>query len=202
MNKDEILIRDLFASYKLVAERFSKNEKRSGKTPDFRVFSDGTFRFFCEVKSIEEDLWLTKQINSAPTGNIVESYRNTPVYNRLSSDVHTAVKQLDAVNPNISHPNVLTLVSHEKNCTIIDLIHVLTGNVKATDGSSFPLFQRYAGGRIRDEKMRIHLFIWIDNWSDSIDTKGFLFCDINKNHYLTLCRLFGKDPNSLEQVDS
>ena len=52
---DETLVIKLLAEKGLRAERFSKTEIRQGKTPDFRVFKDEALRFFCEVKSIDED---------------------------------------------------------------------------------------------------------------------------------------------------
>jgi hypothetical protein len=202
MNKDEKLICELLTLYSIVAKRFSKKETRKGKTPDFRVFRDETFQFFCKVKSIDKDLWLDRQLDSALPGTIVGGLRNDPAYNRLTSDVHTAVKQFDAVNKDITHPNILALVNHDKKCKIIHLISVLTGIERTNNGSALPIFPYYSEGRIRDEKKRIHLFLWIDNWAHSIDSKGFLFCDTNENHYQTLCSLFGKDPNSIKQIDS
>ena len=198
MNKDEKLICELLSSYSLVAKRFSNEETRKGKTPDFRVFYDETFQFFCEVKSIDKDRWLDRQLNSATPGTIVGGLRNDPIYNRLTSDVHTAVKQFDAVNKDLTYPNVLALVNHDEKCRIYDLINVLTGIELANNGSALPLFQYYSEGRIRDEKKRIHLFVWVD----SIESKGFLFSDINKNHYHKLCSLFGKDPDSINQIGS
>jgi len=202
MNKDEKLICEFLTSYRLEAKRFSKEEIRKGKTPDFRVFHDETFRFYCEVKSIDKDLWLDKQLDAASPETVVGGLRNDPVYNRLTSDVHAAVKQFDAVNKDITHPNVLALVNHDKKCKINDLINVLTGIELTNNGSAFPIFQYYSEGRIRDEKKRKHLFLWIDNWVDSIDSEGFLFCDIKENHYQTLCILFGKDPDSIKQIGS
>jgi len=39
----------------LTTERFSKEEMRCGKTPDFRVLKGDELRAFCEVKSSPED---------------------------------------------------------------------------------------------------------------------------------------------------
>ena len=87
-------------------------------------------------------------------------------------------------------------VFHDEKCKIHDLINILTGVDLANNGSVLPLFQYYSEGRIRDEKKRIHLFLWVD----SIDSKGFLFSDTNESHYHALCNLFGKDPNSIKQI--
>src|SRR5258708_2014233 len=112
MDPDEKRINDYFENCGLAAERFSKVETRAGKTPDFRVFRDGEFLFYCEVKSSPEDRWLDDQLNNASPDELVGEARNDPVFNRLTSDIHEAVKQFDAVNKDHKYPNVLALVNH------------------------------------------------------------------------------------------
>ena len=63
--EDEELVVKLLSEKGLQAERFSKAEMRLGKTPDFRVFQDGTLKFFCEVKSVEKDTWIDKKLDTA-----------------------------------------------------------------------------------------------------------------------------------------
>jgi hypothetical protein len=99
------------------SRNFSKTEKRSGKTPDFRVFSGEEIIFYCEVKSISKDHWLRnrleEQSKSAAPNEFAGGARNDPVFNRVSSDIHEAVKQFDAVNKDLIHPNVLAFVNHD-----------------------------------------------------------------------------------------
>src|SRR6266436_5852793 len=81
-------------------ERFPKTEQQGRKTPDFRVFQGADFRFYSEVKGIQEDTWLDKHLAAAPPGVVVGGGRPDPTYNRLTTDIHEAVKQFNAVNPN------------------------------------------------------------------------------------------------------
>lgn len=196
MNKDEEIICELLNSYSLSAERFSKEECRQGKTPDFRVFHSKSPQFFCEVKSIDKDTWLDKQFKKAPSGVLVGGERNDPIYNRLTDDIHKSIKQFDAVNEDLNYPNVLALVNHDEMCGVPDLYAVLTGNALTDDGGVISLFQNYSEGRIRDEKKRIHLFLWVDDFKP----KFFLFAETNEKHYHTLCSLFGINPDSIKQI--
>ena len=198
MNRDEKEICNLLGLHDLSAESFSKEEKRRRKTPDFRVSHGREFRFFCEVKSIDKDLWLDKRLDMSPSGVIVGESRNDPIYNRLTDDIHTAVKQFDAVNAELTYPNVLSWVNHDRHCGFLDLIAVLTGNALTDDGGALPIFQQFSEGRIRGEKARIHLYIWLDEFKP----KRLLFNQAHQVHHQTLCNLFGVDPASIKQIRS
>ena len=198
MNNDEETIYDLLNAHRLSAEEFSKEEKRQGKTPDFRVSFNGEFRFFCEVKAIDKDTWLDKQLDAAPPGVIVGGSRNDPIYNRLTDDVHSAIKQFDAVNCDVRYPNVLALVNHDKKCGFLDLIAIITGLALTNNRGAHAIFGRFSQGRIREEKARIHLFIWVDDFK----ANQFLFSQTHEAHHHTLCDLFGVDPASIRQVGS
>src|SRR5574341_301249 len=69
--EDEDLVLEILSDKGLRPERFSKQERRMGKTPDFRVFCGDVLVCYCEVKSIEEDTWLDKQLEAAAPGEIV-----------------------------------------------------------------------------------------------------------------------------------
>ena len=68
----ESLVKDFLEGYDLTTERFSKEEMRSGKTPDFKVAAGDAFTFFCEVKNSEKDSWLDEQLDGAEEGIIVD----------------------------------------------------------------------------------------------------------------------------------
>ncbi len=125
--------------------------------------------------------------------------RNDPAYNRLTDDIHEAVKQLDAVNQELTHPNVLAFSNNPgSDCDYGNLLGVLTGHFFADSGKPFPIYTRYSEGRIRDEKSRINLYIWIED-----DGKPyFFFPDINREHERKLCRWFGKDPDAIRRLDA
>ena len=179
-------------------ERFSKVEMRAGKTPDFRVSRNDEFQFYCEVKSSPADRWLDRQFNVDAPGDLVGGVRNDPIFNRLTSDIHEALKQFDAVNENQKHPNVLALVNHDDMCGFNDLLAILTGNFYANDGTVHPIYRQFSHGRIEDEKGKVHLFVWLDdNKPDRL-----LFNQTNNTHHATLCRVFGINQDEIEQIDS
>ena len=70
---------------------------------------------------IDKEAWLDKQSASVPPGVVFGGAKNDPTFNRLTIDIHTAVKQFDAVNPDVASPNVLTFVNHEPQCGFLDL---------------------------------------------------------------------------------
>lgn len=184
MSTDENSIAEYLAKRALTAAPFSKEELRAGKTPDFRVMLGQSFAFFCEVKSIEKDT--------------VEGLRKDPIFNRLADDIHTAVKQFDAVNPKVTDPNVLALVNHDRKCGFLDLIGVMTGNFVAENNELHPIYKQFSEGRIKDEEARIHLFIWLDDFKP----ERLLFTQTHTDFHKRLCGWFGVDQSAIKQIGS
>lgn len=198
MNPDEKKTKDYLGARGLTAERFSKAETRTEKSPDFRVFRNGEFLFYCEIKSIPEDKWLDAQLDNAAPGELAGGSRSDPVFNRLASDIHEALKQFDVVNKDQKHPNVLALVNHDETCGFNDLLGVLTGNFYAEDGMVHPIYRRFSHGRIRDEKAKIHLFLWLDDHKPD----RLLFSQTHEVHHAALCAAFEVHPNDIKQIRS
>ncbi|HSW11840.1 MAG TPA: hypothetical protein VLI06_03300 [Solimonas sp.] len=182
MSPDEIKVQSFLAEHSLEATSYSKLERRSGKKPDFRVLKGGAFAFFCEVKSIEAD--------------DVVGLRNDPIFNRLADDIHTAVKQFDAVNPDRTYPNVLAFVNHDSACGPPDLIGVTTGQFVSEGGRLHKIYTQYSDGRIKDEKKRIDLFIWLDDCK----LRGLLWSQAHDNHHQALCRVMGVNPSDIRTI--
>ena len=113
MDADEEKAKSYLEQHGFIVSRFSKVETRAGQTPDFRVSRDGHFAFFCEVKSSPADRWLDAMIENVSPGEIVGGGRKDPIFNRMTADIHKAVKQFDAVNENREYPNVLFLINHD-----------------------------------------------------------------------------------------
>lgn len=182
VDADENIVAEFLAKKGLTATEFQKQERRNGKTPDFRVLRNEDFAFFCEVKTIEKDM--------------VEGLRKDPTFNRLTDDIHTAVKQFDTVNPKVEVPNVLALVNHDRSCGFLDLIGVLTGNFIAENDQPHPIYKQFSEGRIKDEKARIHLFLWLDDFKP----ERLLFSQTHAGFHKQLCGWFGVDPNGIKQI--
>ena len=198
MDPDEERVKHYLEERGFSVERFSKAEVRAGKTPDFCVFQNGTFLFYCEVKSSPEDRWLDEQLNNAASGELVGGARNDPIFNRLTSDIHEAVKQFDAVNKDQKHPNILALVNHDNMCGFNDLLGILTGNFYANDGTAHPIYRRFSHGRIKDEKRMVHLFVWLDDHKPD----RLLFTQADDAHHASLCTAFCVSQNEIKQIGS
>ncbi len=180
-------------------ERFTKQETRKGRTPDFRVYQNGEFRFYCEVKSISKDQWLDEQLAAAPPGEIVGGLRNDPTFNRISKDIYKAVSQFDAVNPDLESPNVIAFVNNEgSHCNYGDLLSTVTGNFYAESGEIDHIYGKYSDGRIRDRKSHVHMFVWLE----ANGKHYFLFNDVKRSHERNLCLWLGKDPDKIKLLGS
>lgn len=192
-NLGEQVALDFLARRSLRGERFTYEEMRRGKTPDLSVFNGDTFVFYCESKHVQHDDWLDNQLAHAPPMTLVGGVRRDPIYNRLSTHVHTAAKQFEAVNSSREYPNVLVFTSSDRHCKVGDLVSVLTGNFYAESGLIEPMFKQYSDGRIREEKHTIDLYVWHNDWPDAKHAEQF-FWNEGSPHYTTLCALFESDP--------
>ncbi len=198
MDPDEDRVKRYLEERGFTAERFSKVETRSGKTPDFRVFRNGELLFYCEVKSSPKDRWIDEQLSDAAPGELVGGARGDPIFNRLTADIHEVVKQFDAVNKDQKHPNILVLVNHDDMCGFKDLLGILTGNFYADDGTAHPIYRQFSHGRTRSEKGKVHLFIWLDDHKPD----HLLFSQTDEAHHAMVCEAFGINQNEIEQIDS
>jgi hypothetical protein len=184
MNNPENKVIAELEKYDLRCELFSKNEMKTRKTPDRKVYCRDEFAFYCEIKEIAKDDWLGGE-------------KPDPIFNRISDDIHTAVKQFESVNPNLEHPNVLAFVNNDERCGSLDLVGVLTGHLLIDGDGSAPIYLKYSNGRIKDEKNRIHLYLWFD----SFKANKFLFNSVDTRHRDRLCEYFGIDPKAIEMIN-
>jgi hypothetical protein len=199
LNIGEQVAFNFFAGYNLRCERFTDQEMRQGKTPDFRVFKGPEFVLYGEAKHIQEDTWLDDQLKAAPPMTIVGGSRHDPAFNRLSSHIHQAAKQFQSVNPSREYPNVLVFTSSDRGCRFTDLISTLTGNFYAEGGAVEPIYKSVSDGRIKAEKYTIDLYVFKDDFPGGLDKEHIYFQNKGSKHYLRLCELLGSD-HSLHNV--
>ncbi|MGD0200916.1 MAG: hypothetical protein ABSD27_09225 [Bryobacteraceae bacterium] len=181
----------------LLVERFDKAAMRQGRTPDFRVLAGGRLAFYCEVKTAQEDEWLERQLRNAPPLTLVGGARSDPTYNRVSNQIHSAAGQFESVNPGCEYPNVLAIVNNDFEAGMPDLVAVLTGNAYTENGSVLPWYRNFSEGRIREEKIRIHLYLWFDEGES--EPKKF-WMQSHAAHHSALCRHLGIDPAQIRQI--
>jgi hypothetical protein len=132
---------DLVAAYLeahgLSAERFSKEETLTGKTPDFRVRKRGAIVAYCEVKAPQDDPWFDDLLRCALPDTIVGYARSAPTFKRLARHLKKAASQLAAVNPNRTELNILAYVNHEDATRYADFHEMLTGGFLSAGGKQF-----------------------------------------------------------------
>jgi len=196
IDPNEKVAADFLAERGFQCVRFSEEDIGKGPTPDFRVLKGTEFCFYCEVKSIDKERWLDEQLEKVPPGTIAGGLRPDPTFNRLTSDIHKAIKQFDSVNPDVLFPNVLVFVNNESICRVHDLFEVFTGNYRSDDGTLHPISKKYSDGRIKEEKHNIQLFIWIDVCKG---THNFMFTDTSSKCGVDLCGWLGIDPKLIKK---
>jgi len=71
MDTAEQFAEEFLLEQSLRPERFSKEEMRRGKTPDFRVFKQTGLVAYCEAKHVQHDDWLEKKLENAQPMELV-----------------------------------------------------------------------------------------------------------------------------------
>jgi hypothetical protein len=196
MNWSEETVAGYLKSLGLVPELFTKAEIRKGRTPDFRVLSKDALAFYCEVKNAREDRWLDEQGKNTGPGTLYGGARPDPIYNRVANYIHSAAGQFAAVNPDGQLPNVLAIVNEDRMAGFPDLRSVLTGNFYPADGAPDPIFRNISEGRIREDRFRIHLYLWFDT---DRDKPHMVFSQSNPDHDAVLCQCFGVKAEQIKQ---
>ncbi len=90
----------------------------------------------------------------------------------------------------------MAIVNRDFNTGCLDLVAVTTGNFMAEGGGVHPIYRKYSEGRIREEKKRIHLYIWLDAFE-----ADQLFFNLEETlHLQKLCNYFGTSPEAIRKV--
>ena len=199
MDEAEQFAADYLKQHGLRVERFSKEELRVGKTPDYRVFRHAEFVAFCEAKHVQQDYWLDEQLREAQPSELVGGTRPDPTFNRLTAHIHKAAQQFTAVNPNHDYPNILVFANSERQCGYPDLLAVLTGNFYGETGVVEPIYEQYAKGRVMADKMSVDVFVWWDCWKRVARPK-LHFQGVTSKHYAHVSGLLESDPEKHRHV--
>ena len=199
LSSDEALILGYWQGQGFEVRAFAKNEMRDLKTPDFRLSRDGEEVALCEVKSFQRDEWLEDQLKNAPPGELVGGLRPDPIFNRISNAVHTAYKQFQSVNSDHRLLNFLLLVNHDTSAKPADLDRVLTGYEDPLHGGFDPTCLQFSEGRIREEKSKIDLYVWLDFLKpDHTRIRRYFFG--NPETRGSVCDLLGIDPSQIKNI--
>jgi hypothetical protein len=144
--QDERLVSHILANYGLVTRRLT-TEEMVVPTPDFKVFQDDQFKFFCEVKTIEDEEF----------DGVIEDR----TYDRIGDKLHEAVGQFNSVNSERHYPNVLAYVNHDHQANYQDMELAFEGFVFPS-GNRLTFLRSVVAYRLKDERKEIDLVIWIN----------------------------------------
>ena len=185
ISASENIIQELFLShYGLHLKKIDEKDGKNGKQPDFEYLVDDKRIFVCELKEYiridpsEETGW---EVLNHSDGS-VEATRNSNAPNKVSDSIHTAFKQLQKY----SEPKILIFLNHYSGLDVRDLIETYRGfseysiaNKKIID----IYYRRASEGKIKHEKDKIDLYIWIDASDKNIDLESdeFHFVVVTKS---------------------
>lgn len=192
---------ELAAQY-LEGQRFQVariGEDRFAKTPDFSLLRDGKLVAYCEVKTFKRDAWLDGMLADAPTGTLAGGPRPDPIYNRISNAIHTAAKQLESANRDHGVLNILVLMNRDEQAEYRDLVSVITGKWDPLAGIHDKTHGQFSEGRIREEKSKIDLYVWLDAYKDDPPKLRGFFVGNYENRQ-RVCSLFDIDPDGVKTV--
>jgi hypothetical protein len=201
LTADEALILGFWQGRGFEVSSFSEKEMKNSKTPDFILKKSGVDIAVCEVKSFLHDSWLDEQIEKAEPGELVGGLRNDPIYNRISNSIHTASKQFNSVNQGHQLLNFLVLINRDTHARYGDLISVATGYWDPLNGNYDLTHGQYSEGRIREEKKKIDLYVWIDIKRDgTMGLPHFFFGNPETTN--TVCQIIEVDPQKIFTIQT
>ena len=199
LSSDEALILGYWQGKGFEVGSFSKNEMRDMKTPDFRLSRGGAEVALCEVKSFLRDEWLEDQLKQVAPGELAGGLRSDPIYNRISNAVHTAAKQFASAISDHTLYNFLVLVNHDTSAKYQDLVSILTGYWDPLHGIFDRTHMQFSEGRIRDEKMKIDLYVWLNIRRDgTLGPESLFFGNVETRP--AVCELLGVNPAQVKNI--
>lgn len=197
MDVGEVKAAEFLSLRGLQPEGFYAREAAKLEHPDFRVFKDDRLVFFCEVRAVARDGRCSDRLRSVRSHaavRVLGTDRSVECTDRLTNHIRSAISRFDAVNPLDDYPNVLILVNDDILCGFNDLIAVATGS--RAHRSEFPVYPTYSQGHPKQEKGRIHLYVWLDENKPA----HFFFNRDSDAQLRKLCECFALKRESLHRV--
>lgn len=200
LSTDEALVHGYWQKEGFEVSGFAKKEMRDQKAPDFLLMRNGVEVACCEVKSFQKDDWLEEQTKKALDSEIVGGARPDPIFNRICNAIHTAFKQFESVNSEHRLMNFLFLVNHDTSARPEDLDRVLTGYESPRAGILDSTCSQFSQGRIRTEKGRIDLYVWLDlGRNGEILSREYRVLG-NPESRPWVCALLGIEPSRIRMI--
>jgi len=158
----EEVVRRFLADRDLCARKIPTTEE---KRPDFEVYRGEDLEFYCEAKELTDaDPLEDHFVEQSPGISVAEQFTvgDRSRQYRIAKCIHTAVKQFDGVNSDLTHPNVLAFVNWDDLCPLAELKDLLVGYSELVNGVRMTWAPAAAHRQIADDRGRIHAFIWIN----------------------------------------
>jgi hypothetical protein len=167
-------ITQLFQSrYQIDLEKINEHGGQKGKTPDFEYREKGKPVFVCELKNLqnirpsEETGWEIKKHSDTFTS----FSRISNAINRVSDAIYHAHKQLEHYDTS----KILIILNQNWNLGVDNLEETIKGyRVLGNDdnGTHIDNYARRASeGKIKNIKMNIDLYVWVDTDTHKYDTE-------------------------------
>jgi hypothetical protein len=156
---EQIIIEEL-SRRGLRAERFSKEEMKTGQTPDFRTYRGDEFAFYCEVKDINDadPLW-NHTCEVAPGIKRAEQLKRGFIGDLAIADkIEKAVRQFSAVDPSRSQLRVVAFVNLHDRVYLDVLRELLYG----AESARWEWTTDDARSRVERVRMEIDAYWWIE----------------------------------------
>jgi hypothetical protein len=199
LSSDEALVSGYWQNKGFSVGSFNKKEMRGSKSPDFLLSLNGIEVAYCEVKSFQRDEWVEGLMKGAAASEVAGGLRHGPIFNRISNAVHTASTQFESVNSSRLLLNFLVMVNHDTSAGYKDLVHVLTEFEDPLNGIFDRTCMELSEGRIREEKGRIDLYLWINaTRQGNLGQPSFYFSDSQTRS--KVCDLLGIDPTKIRDI--
>lgn len=179
MNDDEKLAKYFLETYELEVSLYTKEMRKSSRTPDFRVTGKDGFHFLCEVKSIYTE--------TTENGILYST-----IYNRIIERMEAAYEQFFAVNSRRMVPNILIFISHNFQIHYRTFEDLFKGGFFIGE-EEIANFIKYRDGKFKKILPIIDLIILLDENSKP----DYFFLSQDKSISERFIRIFNVDRNNI-----
>ena len=148
-----------------------KIKERNERAPDFELVRDGQLVFVAELKDIERYPASENRGWTIPKPGDMHypiAHRTDNAVSRVADKIHQAYHQLK----DFPLPRVLILLNHDSFVDVKDLEEAFTGEQLYADAVfSYvnTVSKKIAEGKIKEEKGKIDLYIWIEERTEHIE---------------------------------
>lgn len=114
---DECQVAKFWSAHRLGVDAIEDPRERYSRLPDLRLSYDGSRWAYCEVKTIARHSWKVRILHQGrPSEERIEESKKS-VIERITGDLVTAARQLEAANPDHALLNFVVLVNRDEEAS-------------------------------------------------------------------------------------